>query len=197
MLGCAPGRIADLRDSGRLGLGVGPGLSVDAKLGDLTHPALGLFGASAMWGWESREIEGFWYEGKVSDPFAIYWYWRTDQPPRCALISSGWRGTWESLGFLDALDDLAEPVDRIGLPETDTLHEGEILRGHLYVSRWLPFPGCEDAVTPLFTFRTATDLQVGAQLLLVDARVGFNPLEFVDFLLGFVGIDLAGDDPAP
>ena len=94
-LGCAPGRMADLRDSGRLGIGLGPGLSVDAKLGDLTHPALGLFGASAMWGWESREIEGFWYEGEVSDPFAIYWYRRVAHPWKCALISSGWRGTWD------------------------------------------------------------------------------------------------------
>ncbi len=36
--GCAPGRMADLRDSGRLSLGLGLGLSADAKLGTLTHP---------------------------------------------------------------------------------------------------------------------------------------------------------------
>jgi hypothetical protein len=26
-------------------------------------------------------------------------------------------------------------------------------------------------------------------------RAGFNPLEFVDFVLGFAGLDIAGDDP--
>ena len=67
----------------------------------------------------------------------------------------------------------------------------------MYVSRWLPIPGCEDELTPLFGFQTATDLQAGAHLLLINARAGFNPLEFLDFLLGFAGIDLAGDDPAP
>ena len=197
VLGCAPGRVADLRDSGRLGIGFGPGLSVDAKLGDLTHPALGLFGASAMWGWESREIEGFWYEGAVSDPFSIYWYRRADQSWKCALISSGWRGTWEALDFFDAVDEFDDPIDRDGLPETDTFFEGEILRGRVYVSRWLPIPGCEDELTPLFGFQTATDLQAGAHLLLINARAGFNPLEFLHFLLGFAGIDLPGDDPAP
>lgn len=195
-LGCAPGRIADLRDSGRLGIGFGPGLSVDAKLGDLTHPAIGLFGSSAMWGVESREIEGFWYEARVSDPFSIYWYRRTNEPWSCALISSGWRGTWESLGFFDAVDEFDDSIDRDGIAETDTLFEGEILRGRVYVSRWLPIPGCEDELTPLFAFHTATDLQVGAHVLLVSARAGVNPLEFLDFLLGFAGIDLAGDDPA-
>ena len=38
-------------------------------------------------------------------------------------------------------------------------------------------------------------MQVGATLLLIGARVGFNPLEFFDFLLGFAGYDIAGDDP--
>ena len=41
-----------------------------------------------------------------------------------------------------------------------------------------------------------TDLQLGAHLLLINARLGFNPLEFLDFLLGFAGVDIAGDDPA-
>ena len=35
----------------------------------------------------------------------------------------------------------------------------------------------------------------GITALILGARAGFNPLEFVDFLLGFGGIDLADDDP--
>ena len=33
--GCAPGRLADLQDSGRISVGLSLGLSADAKLGDV------------------------------------------------------------------------------------------------------------------------------------------------------------------
>jgi hypothetical protein len=35
---------------------------------------------------------------------------------------------------------------------------------------------------------------VSVHLGFVCARVGFSPGEFVDFLLGWFGIDIAGDD---
>jgi hypothetical protein len=37
----------------------------------------------------------------------------------------------------------------------------------------------------------------GGQLSLgvVSIRAGINPLEILDFLLGFLGFDIAGDDP--
>ncbi|MCH6562406.1 MAG: hypothetical protein IH800_08325, partial [Myxococcales bacterium] len=69
-LGCAPGRVADLKDSGRIGIGLGFGLSLDARLGDLTHPALGLLSVSAMLGFESRDIDGPWE--------SLVWRLRTD-----------------------------------------------------------------------------------------------------------------------
>ncbi len=40
----------------------------------------------------------------------------------------------------------------------------------------------------------AFDIEVGATVLIVGARAGFSPGEFLDFLLGWVGIDIAGDD---
>ena len=40
----------------------------------------------------------------------------------------------------------------------------------------------------------ATDLEVGVAPLLFSLRVGVNPIEITDFLLGFVGLDIAGDD---
>lgn len=194
--GCAPGRLADLRDCGRISAGLSLGLSVDAKIGDLTHPALGTLGSSAMVGFETRDIDGFWYEARTSDPFAVYWYRREGQGWAWALNSSGWRGVWESPGYLDAVDEIDETFDQAPLPETGSVYEGEMLDGELTTSRWLPIPwGAPDAATPLFRFHTASDLQVGATLGIVGARVGFNPLEFADFLLGFAGLDPAGDDP--
>jgi hypothetical protein len=35
---------------------------------------------------------------------------------------------------------------------------------------------------------------MGATALIMTVRAGFNPLELVDFLLGFGGLDIAGDD---
>jgi hypothetical protein len=196
VLACAPGRIADLKDSGRISAGLSLGLSADVKVGDLTHPAVGLLASSAMVGFETRHIDGVWYEARTSDPFATYWYRREGEPWGWALNSSGWRVMWESLGWLDAVDEIEGEIDQEPLPETGSEYRGERLDGEIVSSRWLPLPGPEGK-TPLFSFRTASDLQVGATFLLVGARVGFNPLEFVDFVLGFVGLDIAGDDPAP
>ncbi len=39
------------------------------------------------------------------------------------------------------------------------------------------------------------DFEAGATLGIVSARAGINPLEIIDFLLGFVGVDIAKDDP--
>jgi hypothetical protein len=194
-VGCAPGRVADLRDSGRLSAGLGLGLSADVKLGDLTHPSLGAFAVSAQLGFESRNIDGPWYEASVSDPYALSWFRRENVPWGYALNLSGWRGVWESLDWLDAVDELDEWVDQEPLPETGTVVEGERLDQSVKVSRWLPITGGHGEPGRLWSFNTATDLQVGAHLILVNARVGFNTLEFIDFLLGFAGYDIAGDDP--
>ena len=40
----------------------------------------------------------------------------------------------------------------------------------------------------------AFDIQVNVHAVLVGASVGFSPGEFVDFLLGWFGLDIAGDD---
>jgi hypothetical protein len=44
-------------------------------------------------------------------------------------------------------------------------------------------------------FHAITDLEIGLTMGIVSVRVGVNPLEFLDFLLGFVGLDIASDDP--
>lgn len=40
------------------------------------------------------------------------------------------------------------------------------------------------------------DLEVGANVLFFGIRAGFSPGEFLDFLLGWFGPDIARDDPA-
>lgn len=192
--GCAPGRISDLRDAGRLGLGVGPGLSVDARIGDLTHPSLGVASAAAMWGFESRDIEGPWYEARVSDPYATYWLRREGKSWGESLISSGWRGAWESIDWLHALAEVGEPIGAGPLPETGTVVGGELLDGRVEPSRWVATRAAGGDARGWW-LRSATDLHVGAHALLVGVRVGFNPMEMVDFLLGLAGLDVAGDDP--
>ena len=196
-LGCAPGRLADLRDSGRIGLGLGLGLAADAKLGDLTHPAIGVAAASVMYGSDSRQIDGVWYEAVVRDPYALYWWRRERQSWGWSLNSSGWRGVWESADLFEAIGELDEPIDHEGPASSGTVVGEELLDARIDASRWLPLPGGPSQLPPPWRFNSATDLQLGAHLVLLNARVGFNPLEFLDFALGFAGFDIAGDDGIP
>jgi len=60
---------------------------------------------------------------------------------------------------------------------------------------WLPiFDGTSAWYAP-FSFHEITDLELGATLGFVSVRGGINPLEFIDFLLGFAGLDIGKDDP--
>jgi len=52
-------------------------------------------------------------------------------------------------------------------------------------------------VAPHWTFHNATDLSIGATIGIIAARVGINPLEWIDFCLGFGGLDIGRDDPEP
>ena len=40
----------------------------------------------------------------------------------------------------------------------------------------------------------AFDIEAGVFVLLAGVRVAFSPGEFVDFFLGWFGVDIAGDD---
>lgn len=65
-----------------------------------------------------------------------------------------------------------------------------------YHTSWLPAlqTGRGRSHNP-FSFHEITDLEVGGTLGVVSAKVGINPLEILDFLLGCVGVDIAKDDP--
>ena len=190
-LGCAPGRMADLRDSGRLGIGLGLGLSIDAKAGDLAHPALGVASVAAMTGFESRHIDGPFFDARIADPYATYWYRRAGVPWGFSLLSSGWRGVWEVKDLVDAVGEFDEPIDKEPPAGQGETHEGEVLDGAISASRWLGLPV---GPGPLWTWNTASDMQVGVHALFINLRAGINPLEIFDLCAGFVGFDPAGDD---
>jgi hypothetical protein len=167
LCGCAS-RMADLRDCGRLSVGVGLGLSADVKVGDLTHPSLGLMTVTHRVGLENREIVGYWKEGECAFPLI-------EVPNKLG----------EDCGFFTSYgrDLFAEG------------HDGARDQCHV-VGFWLPFERYKVGSCELkqSAFNSTTDLQAGLTLGVVSARVGVNPLEIVDFLLGFVGLDIAGDD---
>lgn len=193
-LGCAPGRIADLRDSGRASFGVGLGLSADVKAGALTHPSLGLWSASAMIGFDTRKVDGVFFEGRTSEPYATIWTRNIGTPWGQALNSTGWRAAFEAHQFQAALTETSHVPQRERPEALIAIVEEKELDGTLDVGGWLPIPRRTQTWESLFSFGNTTDLQAGAQLLFITARIGFNPLEFIDFLGGFAGADIAGDD---
>ncbi len=197
LLACAPGRMNDLKDTGRASIGLGLGLSADARLGALTWPSVGFLGTGAMYGWDSREIEGRFFEARISEPYATYWFRKDGFGWVDALNGTGFRGAFEVKSFEVAIDALTLPVDDEPHEDVGVVWEGEVLAGRLYAGRWLPIPGRADKASPLGSFNELTDFQLGATLLLVQARLGLNPLEILDFLLGFAGVDIANDDEEP
>ncbi|MBS3763968.1 MAG: hypothetical protein ACLFWL_13670 [Candidatus Brocadiia bacterium] len=166
--GCASDRIADLKDCGRLSIGVGLGLSADVKIGDLTHPSLGLMSYTYRVGHENRDISGQWSEMEGAFPLVIVANRLGAENPFFASY-------------------IADTTRKGGAGGMEKFHR---------VGFWLPFERrkLDKGKLGLSPFNTATDLQAGATLGIVSARAGINPLEIVDFLLGFVGLDIARDD---
>jgi hypothetical protein len=179
--------MADLRDSGRFSLGFGIGLSVDAKVGPLTHPSLGISSAAAMVGSDSRDIYGVFLETRTSEPLATLWESQEGASFPSALNRSGWRAAFEAEAYETAFAAVSDPLRQerpdVLFPESDEVELAETLE----IGRWLPIP-------PDVTYNSATDLQVGATALLFSIRTGVNPLELFDFLAGLLGLDPAGDD---
>ena len=93
--------------------------------------------------------------------------------------------------FVCECSSFDEPIDKEPPPGQGETHEGEILDGAITTGRWIGIPSGPD---PIWTYNTATDVQVGVHALVINLRAGFNLLEFLDFLVGFAGFDPAGDD---
>ena len=186
-LGCAPGRMADLQDSASLSLGMGVGAAADLKVGVLTHPSFGTVTASAMLGSDSRDVAGSFYQVSSSWPHSMFWAHKEGKPGGQVANSTGWRAAFEVKEFQAAFVAIGHPTANT-TEIVSGMVEGVEAEGTMDEASWLPLP-------PEVSFNEATDLQMGATLLLFSVRAGFNPLEFFDFLLGFGGVDIAGDDP--
>ena len=78
-------------------------------------------------------------------------------------------------------------------PEETMLRQGEQLRSYLDESQMLAREQAERAMLRKARVH-AFDIEAGVFILIVGARVGFSPGEFLDFLLGWFGVDIAGDD---
>ncbi len=179
--GCATGRTSDLRDCGKLSIGFGPGLGVDAQLGALSHPALGIGSWTRRIGWEDRYVAGLWKQGELHSPVANAAMSVVDGGPD----TIGGRLNISYIRFHEGV---------YGYHNGDSLHF-EKVPDYGYGGRWINTFKSKKKRKNMSSFNQATTLELGASVLLVSARVGINPLEILDFILGFAGIDIAKDDP--
>jgi hypothetical protein len=157
---CAPGRVADLQDIGKLSIGAGVGASVDASLGFVSQPSFGFFSETSLLGSEARQASGYVFQKRVSFPYTFVTAARDGKGLLGALNYTGFLATYKVTGFQ---------------------------RGFEEIDRTL------DAVPPREFGLEIEDVRYGGGV--VGGRVGFNPLELLDFLLGLGGLDIAGDDP--
>ena len=166
LCGCSyvKNRVNDLLDPFRVDVGVGPGLYAEARATDFAAVGLGARLVRTA-RWSGRFVSSRgWTESLALGPFIL--------------------GNSTATGVQPVLPD-----DPSKYESGDGPVPGQIL--------FLPLGGigsCADIYR--FHERGVRILDVGADVALgyVGAGVGFSPGEFVDLLLGFVGIDIAGDD---
>ncbi len=192
---CAPGRLADLQDCGKAAIGFGVGASVDASLGVLSQPSFGFFSEGALIGSEGRQASGVTFEKRVSFPYTFVMAAREGKSLLGALNYTGFLASFKVTGVQRGFEEIDRDLDTLPPREFGQVIEGVRYGGELVGGRWLPLPGLADDYSRLISFHKLTDFQVGGHAGIFGARVGFNPLEFFDFLLGFAGVDIAGDDP--
>jgi hypothetical protein len=199
---CASGgygarRLADLREVAHVSVGSGKGLAVDATLGFLSQPSLGLYGAKTVSvGVLGRDVQGFIAETQVSAPYAYRFARQNGWGLLEALNFSGWRAQYAVGGVQRGFEEVDKPLKPVAPREFGRVVGGQRFGGELHGGRWLPLPSAAAQFSPLFDFDTATELGAGAHVAIFAARIGVNPLEFADFLLGFAGLDIGRDDGA-
>ncbi len=160
-------RVADALDVVEANVAIGPGLKVGVEYAVL-RTTLGSVQAQRL-GMDSRQI-GAWSERNVA--FGIFPVSLLFAPFELVKDKGD---AWEALavGGFEIGTVGMERTSREAFATTDVLYLEAVMAGP-----WHERPG--DIAS------------VGAEvhLLLVGARARVKPLEFVDFLLGFVGIDL-------
>ena len=140
-----------------------------AKVGCVVHPSLGIGSFTHRLGVEDRYRAGTWSETQIVWP--------------AALMGQMLDNSFGSSGTL--LVSYARDR-RPQLPD-----------GGEYHTSWFPLLNTRGRVPNETAFHEITDLEVGGTIILVSVKAGINPLEILDFLLGYVGLDIGKDDPKP
>ena len=192
--GCLSGRVADLRDVVQVSLHGGLGFSADARLGVLTQPSFGLWSTSFGVGNYSRDIGGLFFHKRISVPYSVGYLATRDRGVLSSLNSTGWDGVYQIGGLQRAFEEIDRPLSTRPPREIGREVRGRVEGGDLREGAWLPFPDSSRDAPVASSFMDWTQFEGGAQVGPFGGRAGFNPLELLDFLLGFGGIDIAGDD---
>ncbi len=195
-------RAMDLADCVKGNVGLGVGLTVDAKVTDYISPGLGIVSYTANFGYEDRDVYGVWLENIVINTprFAYEAVFREyeETPPDEGLQGS-------TIASQLALRSLLLPNERwIRKDDELTVRYYTLFNisglGRDYRATALTGLLARRGETPKTPERTMWQkgsIEAGATLGVVEARAGFNPFEFLDFLAGIFGLDPAQDDPPP
>jgi len=192
--GCTSARLADLRDVAKVSLHGGVGLSADARLGVLTQPSIGLWATSMGIGFESREVYGVFFHKRISFPYAPSYLLDRERPTLSALNSTGWSAMYQVSGFQRAFEEIDRPLSTDPPREFGKTREGRYYGGYVREGAWIPVPDAAREHPATKRFTEWTQFELGGQAGIVGGRIGFNPIELADFLLGFAGVDFAADD---
>ncbi len=167
--GCTSTQMRDMSDCVTLSVGVGLGLDATCKVGALMHGGIGVIGSRTVQvGLQNWARYGVWEEEQYVWPYT----WVVHEQ------------VTEGMHYEQKLSVLCSYTrERYPALEKDPFE----------LRYWAPIfekPPKE----PSFRFHELTDLELGATLGLFSARVGVNPLEIVDLILGVFNIDIAKDD---
>ena len=178
----APGRMLDLGDCGTFGVGVGAGLDATIQAGALAEASLGIGHNIRYVGWNGHTGVTEWQNAQLSWPPSLF----------MSALAMGMRDNGCCLLPPETFYAAPEP-NRMDAPPrpgnrtpagTESKHFG-------YALPLLSEAGRRRTAT----FHNATRVEAEVSLGVVSVRAGLNPLEILDFLLGFLGFDIAGDDP--
>jgi hypothetical protein len=190
----------DAADCVKLNVGTGFGLTADVRVTDWFSPGLGVRSYALCVGYEDREIHGLWEEYLVINTPRAVWelsYGGPDASEEPELDDES-RVLQLFLSSMLLANErwIRPPSGSPVLVEYASLlnigQVGEQMRAS-GPANWM----LEEGERPFTRHKSAWRkgfVEFGLMLLVVEARAGINPLEFLDFVAGVVGLDPAGDD---